>query len=91
MHNVIDLLIGFTMAFHYVALLAEFRPSQPDIEQSSLLFALAVTITMNAIFLVIVISVLMNDYEPILSYFDASFGRTQDTYEFVIQQVRNWS
>jgi hypothetical protein len=91
LHNAIDLLIGFTMAFHYVALLAEFRLSQPDIQKVSLLFALAVTITMNAIFLVVVVSVLLNDYGLILSYLDASLVRTRETYEIVIENVRNWS
>jgi hypothetical protein len=46
---------------------------------------------MNAILLVVVVSVLLNDYGLILSYLDASLVGTRETYEIVIDIVRNWS
>lgn len=78
---IIDFLIGFTLAFHFVALRKEFRRDQTDIESTGFIFALCVVCILNTIFLVIILSVVSGNYSNILDYFKNSIARTPDSYQ----------
>ncbi len=87
-HNVIDLLIGFTLAFHYFGLVHEYRPKrQPDIRESGQIFAFVVTVLLNVLFLVIVLSVVLDDFSHLSTYFGGSIARTRETYLFVVNEL----
>jgi hypothetical protein len=73
MHNIVNFLIGFTLAFHYLSLLVEFKRDQPDIEKGGLIFSFCVTFIMNAVILVIILCAVLNDYSPLLGYLRDSF------------------
>ena len=60
-----NFLIGFTLSFHYIGLLKEFRPVQPDIKKSGLLFSIIITFVMNAFFTVVSISFTSGAYKNI--------------------------
>jgi hypothetical protein len=88
-HNVIDFLIGFTLAFHFYGLYAEFRPrNQKDIQITGLVLSFVMTLLLNVIFLVIIFCSVLNEYPHIPKYLEDSFARTITTYQTVIQEVR---
>lgn len=90
-HPVVDFLLGVSLAFHYVGLAKEFRIWQRDIRRSGPLFSLAFTLTLNLVFLVIIISVALNRYADILYYFRNSYARMPAAYALawqIIQRVR---
>lgn len=88
-HNVINLLIGFSLAFHYLALINEFRPRQTDIQRIGLAFASVVTAGLNAVVLIIILSVVLNRYGNIPDYLKDSLVRARETYTLVLQDVRS--
>ena len=85
LHKIIDFLIGFTLAFHYVSLLREFRLIQTDITKTGVIFSFCVTCILNIIFLVITLCVVFNHYSNILNYFKSSFVRTLQSYKTVFE------
>jgi len=88
-HNVIDFLIGFTLAFHFFGLYVEFRPKmQKDIQMTGLALSFVMTLLLNVIFLVIILCSILDQYPHIPNYFEDSFARTITTYETVIQEVQ---
>lgn len=84
----LDFLIGVSLAFHYIGLAQEFRIWQPDIWRSGLLFSLVFTFTLNLVFLVIIISVVLNRYADILYYFRNSYARMPAAYALAWQMVQ---
>lgn len=84
-HGAINFLIGFTLAFHYLFLVQEFRPKQSDIEETGLAFAFCVVFIMNAIFLAIILSAVIGSHEILLDYFQASFTRALDFCQAALQ------
>jgi hypothetical protein len=73
MRNMVNFLIGFTLAFHYLSLLIEFRRDQPDIQESGLFFSFCVTFIMNAAILVVILCAVLDDYSPLPGYARDSF------------------
>jgi len=85
----LDFLIGFTLAFHLLGLLEEFRFYQPDLKRSGVWFSIAIVILMNILFLLITIAVLLGDYSILASFFQATIARAKTFYPDVWQWVRN--
>jgi hypothetical protein len=85
-YGAINFLIGFTLAFHYLALTREFRLDQTDIVRVGPVLAFCVTFIMNIIFLVIILSLVIGDHAILLDYFEASFTRALDFCQAVLQQ-----
>jgi hypothetical protein len=81
----LDLAMGLTMGFHYVGLSKEFRASQPDIKRTGLFFSIAFAGILNILFLALTFCVVIENYEILRGYFESSFTRTIDTYEFIVQ------
>lgn len=86
--HVIDFLMGFNLAFHYVALLKEFYGQQPDIQKHTLVFSFLITCLMNAIILVIILCAVLEDYLLLLDYFDGSITRAIESYKVVFQELQ---
>jgi len=84
-HEIIDFLIGFTLAFHFIGLLKEFRFWQPDIKDCGRIFSLWVTCLLNIIVLVIVLCVVSSNYSAILDYFRNSIARVPEFYQTALQ------
>lgn len=88
--NIIDFLIGFSLAFHYVALIGrEFRRDQPDIEGMGFWFSVGIVLLMNAIILVIVISGVLGNYSGVLEYLESAWLRTQESYTIARDALEN--
>lgn len=64
--SAIDFLIGFTMAFHLVGLVKEFRFSQPDLRQSGRAFSLSFVLLANSFWIALMAAIVTEDL-PILS------------------------
>lgn len=87
-HEVIDFLIGFTLALHCVSLLKNFRLIQTDITRVGVIFSFVVTCILNTVILVITLCVVSSDYASILRYFESSLARTMESYEMVYQKLK---
>ena len=88
LHEVIDFMIGFTLAFHFVGLLREFSLKQEtDIKPNGLIFSFCVTCLLNTIFLVVALCVVSSNYTGILSYFKSSIARTPESYQTALQTL----
>ena len=86
LHEMIDFLIGFTLAFHFVGLRREFGLKQKtDIVPNGLPFSFCVTCLLNTILLVIAICVVSSNYSGILDYFQNSIARTPESYQTAFQ------
>jgi len=86
--HVIDFLIGFTLAFHYVALLKEFYRQQPDIQKHTTVFSFLITCLMNAVVLVVILCAVLEDYLLLLNYLDGSITRAIESYKVVFQELQ---
>lgn len=84
-HGVIDFLIGFSLAFHFVALAREFRISQPDIWRTGVLFSFGFTLVLNLALLVIIVCVTFGIHSDISNYFYDSFARMPESYTRALQ------
>jgi hypothetical protein len=82
-----NFLIGLTLAFHYTALAAEFRPRQDDIRRAGLAFSLGTTVLLNIIFLVISLGVILNDYSAIAGYFAGALARILPSYQAALSRL----
>lgn len=88
LREIIDFLIGFTLAFHFVGLRREFGLKQEtDIAPYGLSFPFCITCLLNTILLVISICVVSNNYLGILSYFESSIARTSESYQVAFQTL----
>lgn len=82
----LDFAIGFSLGFHYGALISwEFRLSQPDFKLIGRIFSIVVVLTLNAIWLVIILSVVTGNTAGILDYFKTSWARTKELYGLLLQ------
>jgi len=87
-HEMIDFLIGFTLAFHFVGLVREFGLKQEtDIAPYGLSFPFCITCLLNTILLVIAICVVSSNYSGILNYFESSIARTPESYQAALQTL----
>jgi hypothetical protein len=88
LHEIIDFLIGFTLAFHFVGLRREFGLRQKtDIAPYGLSFPFCITCLFNTILLVIAICVVSSNYSGILNYFESSIARTPESYQAALQTL----
>ena len=87
-HCLVDFFIGFTLCFHYVIFLKDFRLRQTDITEPGTVFSFVVTIFLNILFLVVILCVVINCYSCILDYFKASFVGVVDAYKAALQWLR---
>jgi hypothetical protein len=85
LREIINFLIGFTLMFHFVGLLREFRFWQSDIKDCGRIFSSCVTCLLNTIVLVIVVCVASGNYKAILDYFQNSIARTPESYQTELQ------
>ena len=84
--QVVDLLIGITMGFYYMDLLAGFGKSPTDFPGAGgMVFSAVVIVLANAIVLAIVLSFVSTDYPGILEYLRASWLRSLGHYNTMIQ------
>ena len=81
--DVIDLLIGVTLAFHYAGLVKEFSPQQPDISRSGALFSFAMIVFFNALFAVLILSFVLGEYRYILDFAKSGFWATVAAYRLL--------
>ncbi len=61
----LNALLGFTLMFHFVYLLKEFHPSQPDLKKNGLLFSIIVVGFFNVFFIGICIAALEGNWYDI--------------------------
>jgi len=86
--EIIDYLIGFTLTFHFVSVVREFRLIQKDITETGVIFSFFITCILNVIMLVIALCVVSSEYPKILGYLQSSLERTLDSYKTVYQMLR---
>jgi hypothetical protein len=88
LREIIDFLIGFTLAFHFVGLRREFGLKQEtDIAPYGLSFPFCITCLLNTILLIIAICVVSRNYLGILNYFESSIARTPESYQAALQTL----
>jgi hypothetical protein len=87
-HKVIDFLIGFTLAFHYISLKNEFGLKQDDIKEMGLMFSIVVTCILNIVFLIVIVCIVSDNCSSILNYFENSFVRALESYKIIYQTWR---
>jgi hypothetical protein len=85
---IFDLLIGATLGFHYASLVREFRPSQPDIKKTGLIFSIVTVFCFNVVFLVLTLAVVTGSYAGLVEYFKSAFVRTVDAYKWAYEFLR---
>lgn len=88
-HSLVDFFIGFTLGFHYVLFLNDFRLRQTDITKTGIIFSFVLTFFLNILFLVIILCVVINCYQCILDYFKASFLGAVDAYKAALEWLRS--
>jgi hypothetical protein len=90
---VIDFLIGFTLAFHYAALIDEllmqrFGLRQPDITNTGMMFSYVIIGLMNLIFLAIIKAVIDQQW-PNTEHFVSFLRRGWGSYLLIFQQLKS--
>lgn len=85
--NGLNLIIGATYSFHVVGLLREFRSYQTDITGSGCLFSIAITVLFNTVILVIILSVVMDDFEALGDYFSQAVQLAEEFYQAALAQL----
>jgi len=87
--KIIDFLIGFTLAFHYVRVIKNLHGEQSDITKTGTIFSAVVLVFLNLVFLVIILAVVTGNYSSILEYFKASFERTKEAYKVAYETIQS--
>jgi hypothetical protein len=80
---IIDFLIGFTLAFHLLALRWEFSSQQTDFKKTGCLFSAVIVCFVNSTLVVAILCILSGNYSNIRDYFDDSFVRAREFYLIV--------
>jgi len=88
--RIVDSLIGFTLAFHYVRLGKDLRVKQSDITDTGAIFSFFVSVFLNLVFLVVVLAAVTGNYSGILEYFRASFATTKEAYKIAYEIIKSW-
>jgi hypothetical protein len=89
--NVVDFLIGFTLAFHCVQVINSLRVEQTDITKTGTIVSVPLLVFLNLIFLVVILAVVSGNYGGILDYFQASWERTKEFYNWAIELVKSFT
>jgi hypothetical protein len=77
---IVDFSIGFTLAFHFLALRWEFKPRQTDFKKTGCLFSAVIVCFVNSTLVVAILCILSGNYSNIRDYFDDSFVRAREFY-----------
>ena len=85
--QIVDLLIGLFLAFHYASLFVEFSPRQPDIEWTGLTVALFVVIFFNPIFTVLALSFALGEYGYLMDYLKDALEAAWQSYQAIGQEL----
>ncbi|MBN1136254.1 MAG: hypothetical protein JXM73_06700 [Anaerolineae bacterium] len=85
LRNVMDLLIGFTLAFHYLSTVRRGFYGQIDVKTMGRIFSTIVTLALNVVWLVIILCVVTNNYAGIVTYFKSSLIRALGIYKAIPQ------
>jgi hypothetical protein len=91
--ELVDFLIGLTLAFHYASLVDElllqgFGLRQKDITHTGVIFSYAVIILFNLLFLALIKAVL-HEHLPNAEYITGFLRRSWESYLFIFQQLRS--
>jgi len=86
--TVLDLFIGFTLAFHYIKLSRQFRTYQPDIKNTGLAFSFIIVGVFNVVILVLILCVVRDDYTGLRGYFASTYHRAVETYRWIVQKLK---
>ena len=87
--RVVDALIGFTLAFHYVRLFKDLRVKQSDITTAGTIFAAVVAIFLNLLFLVLILAVVTGTLAALPDYLTASIDRAKQAYVAVYEWIKS--
>jgi hypothetical protein len=87
--KIVDLLIGFTLAFHYVRLYNDLKVKQTDITETGTIFAVIVSVVLNLVFLLVILAVVTGQYSLIPEYFKASWERTKAAYQAIWEFIKS--
>lgn len=87
--QVVDFLIGFTLAFHFVRLIKDLRVKQSDIVDTGTIFSVVVSVFLNLLFLIVVLTFVTESYSEIPAYIQASLDRTKEAYETTVQFIKS--
>ncbi len=85
----VDVLIGFTLAFHYVRLFKDLRVKQSDITTAGTIFAAVVSIFLNLLFLVLILALVTDTQASLPDYLTASIERAKQAYITVYEWVKS--
>lgn len=85
--QVLDFLIGFTLAFHFVGLFKEFRFRQTDLKRSGYAFSISAVLLVSAIWLVVAVAVVIDDPAAIVTYFGDAWTLALDFYQEIIDLI----
>jgi len=86
-HGPLDLLIGLTLAFHFVGLLRELAVRQPDVWLSGPVLATWIIIFANTLLFVLDLGVALSDYAGLKAYFASSMARIPMVYNDIMAAV----
>jgi hypothetical protein len=73
---ILNLLLGFSLMFHYVYLFGEFHPSQPDLRESGLVFAIIIILFFNIFFIGLSISSLSGQWAELWDFINRGMNET---------------
>lgn len=88
-NNVVDYLIGLTLGFHYVIHIKQFSFTQDDLKQVGGLVSVGMTYTFMLVFLVIIVAVVLGEYNRILDFFTNAFTNSFEYYRTVLAWLQN--
>ena len=88
LNDVLNFLIGLTLAFHYGAFSWEFRHKQDDRKDMGVIFSFIIVFIFNVVWLVIILGVVAGNYSSILVYFQRVFARTRALYTLILEGLR---
>ena len=86
LHKVMDFIIGFSLAIHYITAIKDFHYKQTDITRTGKVFSLVMTILLNIVWLVIILCVVTDNYGGIVTYFKSSVSRAVEIYKATPQR-----
>ena len=84
----LDVVIGVSLGFHFVALFYEFRPRQTDLQKQTMPFAIVITVLLNTILVIVVIGVLLQDFTVVLDYWKSALLEAGTYYTEIFDWLR---
>lgn len=88
-NHVVDLLIGLTLGFHYVLHVTKFRFSQQDLKSVGPIVSIGLTHTLILIFLVIIVAVVLGEYDSLLNFFTDTLARSPEYYRTALAWLQS--